>query len=118
MTQPVEPQEELRRLAEAGEYERFLEDAYDHEDFPKPRNILGMAKSLPPGEMEKLMLTNIIVGDGELGELAKQRAESVKGRILAAGRVEPERVFMSKPATLMPQQKEGVKASRVDFILE
>ncbi|HEV8344189.1 MAG TPA: DUF748 domain-containing protein, partial [Candidatus Binatia bacterium] len=37
------------------EYERFLKAAYGEEKFPKPRNVVGLAKDLPLPEMESLM---------------------------------------------------------------
>ena len=48
------------------EYEKYLTLAYRAEPFPKPSNFIGMVKSLPVPEMEKLMLTHIKAGDEEL----------------------------------------------------
>ena len=41
---------------EPAEYAKYLKLAYKEEKFPKPRNVIGMAKDLPVPEMEKLML--------------------------------------------------------------
>ena len=97
------------------EYEKYLTLAYRAEPFPKPRNFIGMVKSLPVPEMEKLMLTNIEAGDGELRQLASQRANAVKDALLQAGKVEPERLFIVEPKGLTPEKKDKVKDSRVDF---
>jgi len=41
--------------------------AYKEEKFPKPRNIIGMGKrTCRCRQMEKLMLTNIVVKDDDL----------------------------------------------------
>ncbi len=100
------------------EYDEYLEDAYDDEDFPKPRNILGFAKSLPPEEMTKLMLTNLKVTDDDLRKLASERAAAVKTELLGLGQVEQEQVFVTEPESLAPEKEEDVKDSRVVFSLE
>ena len=52
------------------EYEKYLTLAYDAEKFAKPRTALGLQKKLPKEEMEKLMMTNIIITDSDLRQLA------------------------------------------------
>jgi uncharacterized protein involved in outer membrane biogenesis len=103
---------------EKQEYEKYLKMAYKEEKFPKPRNFLGIAKSLPAPEMEKLMLTHIEVKEGDLRTLASQRSAKVKDAILRSGQVEPERVFILEPKSLAPKKKEKVKDSRVDLKLK
>jgi uncharacterized protein involved in outer membrane biogenesis len=100
------------------EYEKYLMLAYQTEKFPKPRNIIGMAKSLPPQEMKKLMLAYIAVTDSDLRLLASRRAENVKGFILKSGQVQPGRVFIVQPQSLSPPTKEKAKDSRADFRLK
>jgi uncharacterized protein involved in outer membrane biogenesis len=97
------------------EYEKYLTLAYRAEPFPKPRNFIGMVKSLPVPEMEKLILTNIEVGDGELRALASRRANAVRDALLKAGTIDPERLFIVEPKGLAPEKKDSVKDSRVDF---
>ena len=100
---------------ETAEYPKYLARAYKVEKFPKPRNIIGMAKDLPVPEMEKLMLTHIQVTDDNLRQLAVERASHVRDRLVASGKVEPERVFLVEPKTLPPEKKEKLRDSRVDF---
>jgi len=114
--QPAVPVDEV--VIPPEEYNDYLEEAYSDEDFPKPRTFLGFAKSLPPEEMEKLMLTNLKITDDDLGKLASERANNVKAAILGFGQVEPERVFIQQPEKLAPEKEEGLKDSRVVFILE
>lgn len=97
------------------EYEKYLTLAYRAEPFPKPRNFIGMVKSLPVPEMEKLMLTNIEAGDEELRQLAARRANTVKDALLQSGKIEAERLFIVEPKGLTPEKKEKVKESRVEF---
>jgi acylphosphatase len=103
---------------EPAEYEKYLKMAYKEEKFPKPSNFLGMAKDLPVPETEKLMLTHIEIKEGDLRNLASQRAMKVKDAILKSGQVEPERMFILEPKSLGPEKKEKVKDSRVDFKLK
>jgi uncharacterized protein involved in outer membrane biogenesis len=103
---------------EKEEYPKYLKMAYKQEKFPKPRNIIGIAKDLPVSEMEKLMITHIEIKDDDLRKLASQRALLVKDHILKSGQVEPERVFLVEPKTLPPEKKEKLRDSRVDFRLK
>jgi hypothetical protein len=103
---------------EPAEYEKYLRMAYKEEKFPKPKNVIGMAKDIPVPEMEKLMLTHTEVKESDLRTLASQRAMKVKDVILKTGQVEPERVFVLEPKSLAPEKKEKVRASRVDFKLK
>ena len=61
------------------EYAALLKAAYGEEKFPKPRNVIGLAKDLPVPEMENLMLTNAPVTDEDLRQLANRRAQVAKG---------------------------------------
>ena len=109
---PATPVDELK--VEPQEYEKYLTTAYKAEKFPKPRNILGFAKSLPVPEMEKLMLTNIVITDNDLRSLATQRAMKVKDIILKSEKVQPERLFIIEPKSLSPEKLDKVKDARVD----
>ena len=100
---------------EREEYEKYLQMAYDFEKFPKPRNVLGMAKALPVPEMEKLMLTHIEMTDDDLRALAAQRARAVVDAMVKSGQVEPERIFILEPKSLAPQQKEKLKDCRAEL---
>jgi hypothetical protein len=103
---------------EKDEYPKYLKMAYKAEKFPKPRNIIGIAKDLPVPEMEKLMLTHIEVKDDDLRMLASQRALTVKDYILKSKQVEPERIFLVEPKSLQPEKKEKLRDSRIDFRLK
>jgi hypothetical protein len=110
---PAVPVDDLK--VEPNEYEKYLTLAYKAEKFPKPRNFLGFAKSLPVPEMEKLMLTHIEIRNDALRSLASQRAIGVKDMILKSGKIEPARVFIIEPKSLSPERREKVRDSRVDF---
>jgi hypothetical protein len=100
------------------DYEKYLRMAYNAEKFPKPRNIIGLAKSLPVPEMEKLMLAHIDVRDDELRQLASERSLNVRDILLKSGEVKPDRIFIVETKTLSPPKKDKAKSSRVDFRLK
>jgi uncharacterized membrane protein len=103
------------------EYPDLLERAYKLEKFPKPRNFIGLTKSLPPEEMEKLMLANAPAGDEELRELANQRAQAVAEWLRAGDKIPAERVFLLPPKRVSEQAKPGSKdagQSRAVFSLK
>ena len=102
---------------EPSEYLKYLEAAYAAEKFAKPRNVVGLSKSLPREEMEKLMLTNTSVSDEDLRQLAEQRALSVQQALLKAG-IPAERVFLLASRIETPPAKEKAKASRSDLTLK
>ncbi len=114
--QPVVPVDQINIPKE--EYAKYLKLAYKEEKFPKPRTILGFAKDLPVPEMEKLMLTHIVIGNDDLRQLASQRALKVKDYILKSGQVTADRVFLVEPKSIEPEKKEKLKNSRVDFRLK
>ncbi|OPY92746.1 MAG: hypothetical protein A4E73_00816 [Syntrophaceae bacterium PtaU1.Bin231] len=101
-----------------GEYEKYLTAAYRSMAFPKPRNAIGIIKSLPAPEMEKLMLAHIDVTDSDLRQLAARRAERVKEFILQAQDIASGRIFVLEPGSHSPRTNERARESRVDFILK
>ena len=70
---------------EAGERGSLIEAAYKVETFPKPKNGLGLEKSLTPVEEEALMLANTRVEDDDLKALALRRATIVQSALAAPG---------------------------------
>jgi hypothetical protein len=105
-------------VVDAKEYPEYLERAYRAEKFPKPRNFIGMVKELPVPEMEKLMFAHLQVTDDDLRLLAQRRAQAVKDFLIASKQVEPGRVFLLEPKTLVPEKKENQRNSRVEFVLK
>jgi hypothetical protein len=100
------------------EYQKYLKLAYKEASFPKPRNMVGFAKDLPPQEMERLMVTNTQVTDDDMRLLAGQRAQVVKEWLINVGKVPPERMFIAAPKLDAGGIKDKGKASRVDFSLK
>jgi hypothetical protein len=98
----------------AEEYPVYLKAVYRKEKFSKPRNLIGLAKDLPPAEMEKLIFTHTVVGEAEFQSLARERAAAVRAFLVEKGKVENERVFL-KSGDIYKSPGEGKSGSRVEF---
>ena len=80
-------------------YSKYLELAYEEEEFEKPTNMIGLTKSLPDEEMEQLMLTHIEVNENDLAELAEQRASAAQNWLINQGGVASDRVFIVRDSS-------------------
>lgn len=97
------------------EYPKYLEAVYKRESFRKPTNFIGLNKSLPPEEMEKLLLQNAPVTDAELRALADQRALAVKQSLERDGKVPDAKLFLTAPKLTAEGIKDKGTPNRVDF---
>lgn len=97
------------------EYPKYLEAVYRRESFKKPRNLIGLTKSLPTAEMEKLLLEHAPVTDAELRQLADQRALAVKQALEREGKVPDSRLFLTAPKLTAEGIKDKGGPNRVDF---
>ncbi|MDQ0008879.1 uncharacterized protein involved in outer membrane biogenesis [Luteibacter jiangsuensis] len=97
----------------AAEQEKYLERAYRHASFPKPKNMIGLTKSQPPEEMRTLMETNMPVDADALRHLAERRANAVRQWL--QGKTDDKRVFVVAPKTDAKGIDDGGKTTRVDF---
>lgn len=81
----------------AGEREELLKAVYKDTDIPdKPRNLVGLAKSIPPAEMEALLKSTIEVTPDAMRQLALQRGLAVRDALVARG-LPSERLFVAAP---------------------
>lgn len=97
------------------EYPKYLEAVYKRASFKKPRNVIGLAKSLPTAEMETLLLENAPVTDVELKQLADQRALAVKQALERDAKVPENRLFLTAPKLNAEGIKDKGTPNRVDF---
>ncbi|MDQ7834218.1 MAG: DUF748 domain-containing protein [Humidesulfovibrio sp.] len=99
------------------EYPRYLERVYKAADIKKPRNLIGMAKGLPPEQMEALLLSNIQATPDDLTRLAKDRGVAVQAWLVEKGGIDQGRVFLLAPKTGGAAPKGVPAGGRVDFTL-
>lgn len=102
----------------AAERPKYLEKVYDDTDIKdKPRNFIGMAKSVPPAEMEEMLRGVAQVGDEQLRQLADARAQAVYEKLQAQEGL-ADRVFIVAPQLNADGIKDEGQPSRVDFSLK
>jgi hypothetical protein len=97
------------------EYNKYLKRAYKAAAFEKPRNFLGLVKSLPPDEMKRSMLDHITVTDEQLRKLADARAQATRNWL--AKQIDPSRLLVVAPK-LDGKGIVGNETARVDLSLE
>ncbi|WP_243050157.1 DUF748 domain-containing protein [Dyella sp. RRB7] len=96
------------------EYETYLKRAYKDDDFKnKPKNIIGLKKSLEPDEMRSLMETNVAVDDKAMHELAERRAAAVQAWF--KGKLDDKRVSLKDPKLNADGIDDKGATTRVEF---
>ncbi len=98
------------------ESEKYLARVYKAAKFDKPKDFMGLDKSLPPDEMKKLLLANIEVTDKDLQRLADARAAAV--RKFMSEKVEPGRLFLVASKLTPEGISDKGKTTRVDLSFE
>jgi hypothetical protein len=98
------------------EYDKYLKRAYHAAKFVKPRNFVGLEKSLPSDEMKKLLITNTEVTDQDLTKLAGARANAVRQALVKT--IDPSRLFVIAPRLNPDGIKDKGKTTRADLSLE
>jgi hypothetical protein len=101
---------------DSGEYAKYLTRAYKAADFKKPRNLIGMTKTLPIDDMKQALADHATVNDASLRDLAQQRARAVQQYF--DGKVEPSRVFIVAPKLDAKGIEDKGATTRVDFGLK
>jgi len=98
------------------EYEKYLAKAYKSADFKKPRNMIGMTKTLPEDDMKQALAGHAPVDDAALRDLAQKRAQAVQQYF--EGKVDPSRVFVVAPKLDAKGIDDKGATTRVDFGLK
>ncbi|MDR2926248.1 MAG: DUF748 domain-containing protein [Azoarcus sp.] len=78
---------------ESEEYAELLSEVYGQSKIKKPRNFIGLAKSLPVEEMEKLLLESFEIKQEDIDSLATRRGAAVQHWLADKGGISPERLF-------------------------
>ena len=100
----------------ADEYSRYLEKAYKAADFKKPRNMIGLTKTLPDEEMKQALAENAPVDDAALRGLAQSRAAAVQEYF--EGKIDSKRIFVVAPKMNADGVTDKGAPTRVDFGLK
>jgi len=95
------------------EYERYLRRAYRHADFEKPKNVLGLSKSLEPDEMRGLLETHVDTDAAAMRALAERRAAVVQDWL--HGKLDDRRIAIKPPKLDASGINDKGKSTRADF---
>ncbi|MDN8080671.1 DUF748 domain-containing protein [Burkholderia multivorans] len=101
---------------EPGEYDKYLTRAYKAADFKKPRNLIGLQKTLPETDMKKALAEHAPADDNALRALAQQRAQAVRQYL--DGKIDAKRVFVVAPKLDAKGIEDKGATTRVDFGLQ
>ncbi|WP_034298606.1 DUF748 domain-containing protein [Herbaspirillum sp. RV1423] len=97
---------------------KYMEKVYKDEKFKKPRNVIGFAKSLPPEEMQKLIVDNTEITQDDLRNLAQRRADLVRNYLQDQSIISADRIFLIAPKLNADGIKDKGQTSRVDLSLQ
>ncbi|MBF5008195.1 DUF748 domain-containing protein [Burkholderia pseudomultivorans] len=101
---------------EPAEYGKYLTRAYKAADFKKPRNLIGLQKTLPDADMKKALADHAPADDNALRALAQQRAQAVRQYL--EGKIDSRRVFVVAPKLDAKGIQDKGATTRVDFGLQ
>ena len=94
---------------------KYLERVYKDGKFKKPRNMIGLTKSLPPEDMQKLIVDNTEVTQDDLRNLAQRRADQVRGYLQEQSAIPQERIFLIAPKLNADGIPDKEATTRVDL---
>ena len=113
-TQGMSTEEAEKLPLPEAEHEQLLKRVYRDADFKKPRSLIGLAKDLPPDEMEKLILENAPIQEESLRRLARDRAQNVQAALDSAG-ASSEQLFLTETKI---EPASSTEVGRVKFSLK
>lgn len=97
---------------------KYLELVYKDAKFKKPRNMIGLTKSLPPEDMQKLIIDNTDVTQDDLRNLAQRRADQVRSYLQEQSVISPERIFLIAPKLNADGIPDKEATTRVDLSIQ
>ncbi|MBL8497263.1 DUF748 domain-containing protein [Nitrosomonas sp. JL21] len=98
------------------EYQKYLEAVYKKESFEKPKNAIGLTKSLPVPEMERLILEHLQINESDLAGLAERRATAARNWLVETGKIPDERIFIV--GSHESEESEQKTGNRAEFLLK
>ena len=97
-------------------YDKYLKKVYKAAKFEKPKDFVGLDRSLPPDEMKRLLVTNMEVSDEDLKHLADERAQAVRKYL--STKIDPARLFAAAPKLDASGIDDHGPATRADLALQ
>jgi hypothetical protein len=97
-------------------YNKYLKKVYKAAKFDKPRDMVGLDKSIPPEDMKKLLVTNMDVTDDDEKNLASARAQAVRKYL--STKIDPSRLFTVAPKLDASGIDDKGKTTRAELALQ
>ncbi|WDZ95206.1 DUF748 domain-containing protein [Herbaspirillum sp. WKF16] len=97
---------------------KYMERVYKDARFDKPRNMIGLSKSLPPEQMQQLIVDNTKVTEDDLRKLAQARSDQVRNYLQEQSVIPAERIFLIAPKLGSDGIPEKEPTARVDLNLQ
>jgi hypothetical protein len=97
----------------ANEYHRYLTQVYKDADFKKPRDFIGLTKTLPDEDMKRALAFHAPINDASLRTLADQRAQAVRDYL--SQKIDASRLIVSPPHFGTEGMKDNGPSTRVDL---
>ncbi|MFZ6748576.1 DUF748 domain-containing protein [Undibacterium sp. Ren11W] len=117
--QKKDPEIELQQVSvDEADRHSYIEDVYRSEKFEKPRNLIGVAKTLPPEEAKAAILKNTVITPEALSSLAQKRSDVVFEYLVRKGEVSKDRLFLIAPKLSAEGISDKGAVNRVDFSLK
>ncbi len=110
-------QDKTKLSLSTDEEARYLQKLYSEAKWEKPRNMLGLAKTLTQPETRAALLQHIEIRDEDLLQLAQQRADVVRDYLEDTAKLSRERMFIIAPKISHADEK-GKHQHKVDFSLK
>ncbi|MFZ6774783.1 DUF748 domain-containing protein [Undibacterium sp. SXout7W] len=102
----------------ADDRKKYIEELYQSEKMDKPRNLIGIAKTLPTAEAEQMLLAHTMITPDALRGLAQKRADVVRDYLEDVSGIERDRLFLIAPKLTADGIKDKGATTRVDFSLK
>ena len=101
-------------VVEPGEYRKYLVMIYAAER----KEAEDITTDLPTNQLEQSILRDVVLDEGDVRNLAYERALRARDYILDSGMVEKERIFLLEPKSLQGKSAEDSKGSGIKMYIK
>lgn len=100
------------------ERNKYVEQIYDSSRLKKPRNVIGLAKTLPSEQMQELILSNTQISEDDLRDLAQRRADLVRNYLQDQSIIAADRIYLIAPKLTAEGINDKATGSRVELTMK
>ncbi|MBB3211359.1 outer membrane protein OmpA-like peptidoglycan-associated protein [Herbaspirillum sp. Sphag1AN] len=100
------------------ERNKYVGQIYDSSRFKKPRNVIGLAKTLPAEQMQEFILRTMQISEDDLRDLAQRRADLVRNYLQDQSIIAADRIYLIAPKLNAEGINDKSTGSRVELIMK